>query len=61
MTTCVMCGGNVTEKIISREFTKNNKNIEISGLNAFVCEKCGEAYFSSEETKRIENILGNEQ
>lgn len=50
---CILCGGELLNKIVSRNF----KGKKVHGIKAFVCNKCGEVYVSSEEAKRIEKAV----
>ena len=54
---CTECGNEMKFTKIERKFTMDGKEICIKGLNAYVCDKCGEIVFLSEEAKLIERIL----
>lgn len=54
---CVECGANMSFRKISRTFNANGKEIEIRGIDAFVCDQCGEIVFTNAEAKMIEKIM----
>jgi YgiT-type zinc finger domain-containing protein len=42
---CSECGGQVRRKNIAQEFEKEGTKVKLSGLQAWVCNRCGEVYF----------------
>jgi YgiT-type zinc finger domain-containing protein len=42
---CSECGGQVRRKSIAQEFQKEGVKVKLSGLQAWVCLRCGEVYF----------------
>ena len=56
--TCPDCGGKMVEKTISRTFDNNGKKVKFNGINALVCEKCGEVAYTYAEAKRVQDIIG---
>ena len=42
---CSECGGHVKRKTIVQEFEKEGTKVKLSGLQAWVCGRCGEVYF----------------
>jgi len=42
---CSECGGQVRRKTIAQEFEKEGAKVKLSGLQAWVCLRCGEVYF----------------
>jgi YgiT-type zinc finger domain-containing protein len=44
---CSECGGQVRRKTIALEFEKEGVKVKLSGLQAWVCLRCGEVYFES--------------
>ena len=42
---CSECGGQVRRKTIAQEFEKEGVKVKLSGLQAWVCLRCGEVYF----------------
>jgi YgiT-type zinc finger domain-containing protein len=42
---CSACGGAVRRKTISQEFEREGIRVKISGVEAWVCSRCGEIYF----------------
>lgn len=54
---CVDCGGRMSLKTISQTFSVRGKEIEIRGIEAYVCDECGEVVYTSAEAKMIESII----
>ena len=50
---CSDCGGEVRRKTISREFEREGVKIKISGIEAWVCSRCGEIYFEPEGAEKL--------
>lgn len=48
----------MTLKTISQTFNIKGKAIEIRGIEAYVCEECGEIVYTSTESKMIEKVIG---
>jgi YgiT-type zinc finger domain-containing protein len=42
---CSECGSQVRRKTIVQEFEKEGAKVRLSGLQAWVCPRCGEVYF----------------
>ncbi|HEX8236537.1 MAG TPA: YgiT-type zinc finger protein [Abditibacteriaceae bacterium] len=42
---CSECGGEVKPQLISQEFEREGLCVEVSGVRALVCVRCGEVYF----------------
>lgn len=42
---CSECGGRLREKLISQEFEHEGRKVRLSGIRAWVCNRCGEIYF----------------
>jgi YgiT-type zinc finger domain-containing protein len=42
---CSECGGKLREKLISQEFEREGRKVRLSGIRAWVCNRCGEIYF----------------
>jgi YgiT-type zinc finger domain-containing protein len=42
---CTECGGRLREKRISQEFEREGRKVQLSGVRAWVCSRCGEIYF----------------
>lgn len=42
---CSECGGRLRENLISQEFEREGRKVRLSGIRAWVCNKCGEIYF----------------
>ena len=43
---CSDCGGEVKSQTVIQEFEREGVRVEVSGIRAFVCQKCGEIYFA---------------
>ena len=54
---CIECGGRMALKTISRVFKVNGKEIEIRGIEAYVCEECGEEVYTNPEAKMVEQVV----
>src|SRR5574341_2145056 len=50
---CSDCGGQVRRKTISQEFEREGIRIKISGVEAWVCSRCGEIYFEPEGADKL--------
>lgn len=42
---CSECGGRLERKYIAQEFEREGVKVNLSGIAALVCIKCGEIYF----------------
>ena len=56
MKQCYLCKGDVEKQLVTVEREWNGKKIIIEDVPAEVCEQCGERYFDSETTMRMEKI-----
>lgn len=54
---CAECGGQMPLKTISQTFSVSGKEIEIRGIEAYVCDECGEVVYTSAEAKMVERVL----
>jgi len=43
---CPQCGGSVRVRTIKQEFEREGIRVEVAGIRALVCAKCGEVYFA---------------
>jgi len=50
---CSDCGGQVRRKTVSQEFEREGIRVKISGIEAWVCSRCGEIYFEPEGADRL--------
>ncbi len=55
--TCHMCGGRIVEKEITYHTMFRDKLIVVENVPALECIQCAERYFSSESSKRLEEIV----
>ena len=42
---CSECGGQIRRRSISQEFEREGVRVTVSGIQAQVCDECGEVYF----------------
>jgi YgiT-type zinc finger domain-containing protein len=42
---CSECGGSLKEQLVSQQFEREGTLVEVAGVRALVCQKCGETYF----------------
>jgi YgiT-type zinc finger domain-containing protein len=54
---CSFCKGRLHKGKTEFVAKVNDGVISIKGVPAYVCEICGEAYFTPEISKRIDNIM----
>ena len=52
---CPLCEGKVAEKEVT-EIIKGGNNTATLTINALVCCRCGERFYSLETTKKLEEI-----
>ena len=50
---CTECGGSPKKSVIAQEFENEGVVIRISGIQAWVCAKCGEIYFEPGGAQRM--------
>ena len=50
---CSECGGSPKRSVITQEFENEGVVIRISGVQAWVCSKCGEIYFEPGGAQRM--------
>lgn len=43
---CSECGGEVKNQVVTQEFEREGMRLEVSGIRALACRKCGEIYFA---------------
>lgn len=43
---CSECGGPVKFQAVKQEFEREGIRVEVAGIRAAVCQKCGEIYFA---------------
>ncbi len=55
--TCPECGKRMSLQTGSSVFVIGGKEIEIRGIEKFICESCGEEVFTSKEAHMIENLM----
>lgn len=54
---CHECGGVMVPCTTSKTLRYLGKEIEIKGLECYLCNDCGERVFSSQEVKMIESLM----
>ncbi len=50
---CSECGGKLKKKSITQEFEKEGVTVKLSGLKAWVCQRCGEIYFEPGGAEKV--------
>lgn len=50
---CSECGGKLKRKAITQEFEKEGVTVKLSGLKAWVCQRCGEIYFEPGGAEKV--------
>lgn len=53
---CFACGGHMTQQTTDIESVWGEYRLKLSGITAFVCEKCGEKLIPVEEAKMIQRV-----
>jgi YgiT-type zinc finger domain-containing protein len=43
---CSECGGEVRNQLVKQEFEREGMRVEVAGIRALVCQRCGEIYFA---------------
>ncbi len=43
---CSECEGELVSKPIAQEFERGGVRVKLSGVQAWVCQRCGEVYFA---------------
>ncbi|HYY42663.1 MAG TPA: YgiT-type zinc finger protein [Pyrinomonadaceae bacterium] len=56
---CAECAGQVRRKRISQEFEKEGVKVKLTGLKAWVCERCGEIYFEPGGADRVAQAVNS--
>lgn len=54
--TCPVCGGSVTHKFVEDKAIWGKYSVKISGLEADVCDSCGEIYYNFDDALVMEKI-----
>ena len=55
---CHVCGGNTAkQEVVSEVFTIDGRAVQVVGIPAQVCERCGEATFARETTEKIRQLV----
>ncbi|MFQ6056506.1 MAG: type II toxin-antitoxin system MqsA family antitoxin [Methanosarcinales archaeon] len=54
---CSFCNGKLYEGKTEFVAKIGNEVISIKGVSAYVCENCGEAYFTPEISKKIDEVM----
>jgi YgiT-type zinc finger domain-containing protein len=50
---CSECGGTVKRKAITQEFEREGVKVKLSGVKAWVCNRCGEIYFEPGGAEKV--------
>lgn len=54
---CDKCSGQMLPHSINQVFHIHEKEIEIRGIEGYLCENCGEIVFSSKEVRMIDKLI----
>lgn len=54
---CDQCGGKMNPQEITKEFHFRGKEIELKGIQGFVCEQCGSIVFGNDEAQMIDRLV----
>ena len=54
---CHVCGNNMYHCVEDREYHYNGKSVIAPDVELFKCDECGEAILTSQEAKRVEEIV----
>ena len=55
--TCSLCGGILREGKTELVIKLEDQAVVIKNLPAYVCEDCGEAYFTPDTSRKIDKIM----
>jgi YgiT-type zinc finger domain-containing protein len=56
---CSECRGRLRRKKISREFEREGVKVKVSGVQAWVCSRCGEIYFEAGGADRFSEAVNS--
>ena len=56
---CSECGAQVRRKTIAQEFEKEGVKVKLSGLQAWVCVRCGEVYFEPGGAQQVVQVVNS--
>jgi len=55
---CHVCGGNAAkEELVSEIFTVEERPVQVTGIPAQICERCGAASFACETAERVRQLV----
>ncbi len=57
---CEFCGGSTTQRKVKRQHWLRGKLYIVEGVEAEVCEQCGERYFHAKTLDAIDKYLSAE-
>jgi YgiT-type zinc finger domain-containing protein len=58
---CIYCNGKVTEKKIEYDFHRKKKHFLIKDIPVGICQQCGEKYFTSDVSKKVDQLYHKPQ
>ncbi|HCJ79274.1 hypothetical protein HX99_03270 [Peptococcaceae bacterium SCADC1_2_3] len=61
MPVACICGGKTKEKKVTVERRLRGGNVLFKGVPAFVCQECGERYFTAKTVKRMDYLLSQKK
>jgi YgiT-type zinc finger domain-containing protein len=50
---CSECGGQLRRRAIEQKFEREGVTVKLSGVKAWVCERCGEIYFEPGGAEKV--------
>jgi len=56
---CSLCKGNINKGKTDLTLKKENVIISVKEIPAFICENCGEAYFTPEVSRKLDDVMSN--
>ncbi|WP_456473695.1 type II toxin-antitoxin system MqsA family antitoxin [Candidatus Pyrohabitans sp.] len=54
---CSLCKGNLKRDVTDIVVEVEGRIISIKEIPAYICDECGEAYFTPEISRKIDNIM----
>lgn len=54
---CDQCHGKMLPQEMSQTFRFNGKEVEIKGIQGYICESCGNEVYEAKEIRMIDKII----
>ncbi|MDP2632607.1 MAG: YgiT-type zinc finger protein [Candidatus Curtissbacteria bacterium] len=61
MPNCYFCKGKTKIKNVNVDFRWGDKLVVVKNVPVEVCEQCGERYYSAEISKKLDDLVKNQQ